>query len=166
VRFATRVLSSTVLNPAAGCAVVYYHQPAWDHYIHGNLWYVEPVWRALLDPAIPLVQRPDLVVNGHDHIYERYGPLNANGEHVDAEAGIPQITVGTGGKDIGWRPARLPRDRTGRPATADLSHFGLEKLAWSPEVGSIAASFHREGDPKPFDPVTYRCHGAGPAAAG
>jgi hypothetical protein len=161
IRFATRVLSSKKLNPPPGCAVVYYHQPAWDHYMHGNLWYVAPVWRALLSADIRMVQRPDLVVNGHNHIYERYEPLNATGRPAENEPGIPQITVGTGGKDVGWEPARLPRERTRRPAAADLLHFGVEKLAWSPDRGRITASFYREGDPTPFDPATYRCHGAG-----
>jgi hypothetical protein len=166
VRFLRTVLRSRTLNPPAGCAVVYYHQPAWDRYVHGNLWYVEPVWRAMVGPGVDMVQRPDLVVNGHNHLYERYEPLDADGEAGTGEPAIPQITVGTGGKQVGWRPSALPRERTARPAEADLSHFGLERIAWSPERGRIEASFYREGDSTPFDPVTYRCHGAGISSEG
>jgi hypothetical protein len=164
VRFLRRVLLSPRLNPPAGCAVVYYHQAAWDRYLHGNLRYVTPVWRAMIGIGLP--QRPDLVVNGHNHLYERYEPLDANGEAGTGEPAIPQITIGTGGKQVGWRPSRLPLDRTAPPAEADLSHFGVERIAWSAQRGRIEASLYREGDRTPFDPVTYRCHGAGLDARG
>jgi hypothetical protein len=36
----------------------------------------------------------------------------------------------------------------------------MEKVSWSPQAGTLEAAFYREGDPKPFDPVTYRCNGA------
>ena len=38
----------------------------------------------------------DLVVNGHDHLYERFAPQDPDGR-LDPARGIRQITVGTGG---------------------------------------------------------------------
>src|SRR5690606_30994586 len=40
----------------------------------------------------------DVVLNGHDHIYERYAKLDADGR--PAEAGMRQFTVGTGGAGL------------------------------------------------------------------
>lgn len=160
IRFLQGVLSSPQLNPPESCTVVYYHHPAWDRFLHGNLDYVLPVWRAMLATDVKRSQRPDLVLNGHNHLYERYEPLDAEGKAGTGLPAIPQITVGTGGKNAGWRPSELPEDHSDPPAAKDLTHFGLEQVSWSPEAGTIDASFHREGFPEPFDPVTYRCNGA------
>lgn len=51
---------------------------------------VKALWDALYEFGA------DLVVNGHDHAYLRFGPQTPDGV-VDAQFGIPQITVGTGG---------------------------------------------------------------------
>jgi 3',5'-cyclic AMP phosphodiesterase CpdA len=40
--------------------------------------------------------KADLVLNGHDHLYERFAPQQASGNKSDV--GIRQFTVGTGGK--------------------------------------------------------------------
>jgi hypothetical protein len=164
-------LSSSELNPPEGCVVVAYHQAAWDAHDHGDIEYVNPVWRALFDPLVHRTQRPDLVLNGHDHLYERYPALDENGQ-ATAAGGIPEIVVGTGGRDIGQLPLAPPTTTASPPAAVDTEHFGLEKISWSPSHGRISASFYREGDPVPFDPTSYRCHGAAlpapsaPATAG
>ncbi|MGH7530644.1 MAG: PKD domain-containing protein [Gemmatimonadales bacterium] len=51
---------------------------------------VKPLWDALYEYGA------DLVVNGHDHNYQRYAPQRPDGT-ADPQFGIPQITVGTGG---------------------------------------------------------------------
>jgi hypothetical protein len=38
----------------------------------------------------------DLLLVGHDHVYERFAPLNPSGQ-VDSARGIPMFTLGTGG---------------------------------------------------------------------
>jgi len=49
-----------------------------------------PLWQALYDYGA------DLVLNGHDHTYQRFKPMRPDGT-ADAAFGIRQITVGTGG---------------------------------------------------------------------
>ena len=39
----------------------------------------------------------DIVLNGHEHFYERFAPQDPNG-NIDLQRGIRQFTVGTGGK--------------------------------------------------------------------
>ena len=41
----------------------------------------------------------DLVLNGHDHLYARYRPLDPSG-NSDPGRGIRQFTVGTGGETL------------------------------------------------------------------
>lgn len=40
--------------------------------------------------------RAELVLSGHDHDYERYVPMNADGE-ADPAKGMTQMVAGTGG---------------------------------------------------------------------
>ena len=41
----------------------------------------------------------DLILNGHDHIYERFAPQNPSGG-ADATRGIREFIVGTGGANL------------------------------------------------------------------
>ena len=41
----------------------------------------------------------DLVINGHDHDYERFAPQDPEG-HLDPSQGIREIVVGTGGAQL------------------------------------------------------------------
>ena len=43
--------------------------------------------------------RADVVINGHDHMYERYTPLDGSGT-PDALDGIREFVVGTGGASL------------------------------------------------------------------
>jgi PKD repeat protein len=51
---------------------------------------VGPIWNALYEYGV------DLVLNGHDHAYQRFAAQTPDGV-ADANYGIPQIAVGTGG---------------------------------------------------------------------
>jgi hypothetical protein len=50
-----------------------------------------PMWTALYDA------RADVVLSGHDHLYERFAPQDPVGR-ADPVDGIRQFTVGTGGE--------------------------------------------------------------------
>ncbi|HET8712181.1 MAG TPA: PKD domain-containing protein [Gemmatimonadales bacterium] len=51
---------------------------------------VTAIWNALYEYGV------DLVLNGHDHSYQRFAPQKPDGT-LDNAFGIPQIVVGTGG---------------------------------------------------------------------
>jgi acid phosphatase type 7 len=72
------------------CVVALWHHALFSTGLHhgdGDL--MKPAWRAL-DAA-----GADLVLSGHEHFYESFEPLDANG---DAQAvGIREFVVGTGG---------------------------------------------------------------------
>jgi hypothetical protein len=48
------------------------------------------LWRVLYAMDV------DIVINGHDHLYERFAPQTPDGR-LDIAKGIRQFTVGTGG---------------------------------------------------------------------
>jgi hypothetical protein len=70
--------------------VAYWHFPRFSSGVHGNSAGVTALWQALYDGAA------DVVVSGHDHIYERFAPQAPDGA-ADPTRGIRQFVVGTGG---------------------------------------------------------------------
>jgi len=73
------------------CTLAYWHHPRFNSGAeHGNDLNVAPLWQALYD------FHADVILNGHEHVYERFAPQNPSG--VADAAGIRQFTVGTGGK--------------------------------------------------------------------
>jgi acid phosphatase type 7 len=83
-------LSSQLLASRSRCTMVYWHKPLYTSGPHGPNRDVREIWRVLYDGDV------DLVVNGHDHLYERFAPQDPDGR-LDPARGIRQITVGTGG---------------------------------------------------------------------
>ncbi len=81
------------------CSVVLFHHPRFSSGPHGDATFMAPLWKQLAAAGV------DLVVNGHDHIYERFPAMSADGA-VDVK-GIPSIIAGTGGKS--HYPAPLAR---------------------------------------------------------
>jgi hypothetical protein len=82
------------------CSVVLFHHPRFSSGPHGDATFMAPMWKQLAEAGV------DLVLNGHDHIYERFPAMTAEGV-VDVKAGMPSIIVGTGGKS--HYPAPLAR---------------------------------------------------------
>lgn len=77
----------------ASCTLAYWHHPLFSSGEHGNNTNMRPLWQALYDNGA------DLVLAGHDHNYERFGPQDANGV-ADNTRGIRSFVVGTGGKEM------------------------------------------------------------------
>ncbi len=154
--FIKNTLSSTITNPPQDCVVVFWHQARWSEFDLGNLSFVDHLWQALF-PSVnhgTTAQMPDLVIAGHDHLYERYGPLDINGSTTGTPA-IPEIIVGTGGRnlkgtDLGTSPMPLVHDAT---------NFGVEQIKLgSGTTAALTALFWHEGASTGSDPATYNCN--------
>jgi acid phosphatase type 7 len=76
-------------NPTA-CTLAYWHKPRFSSGEHGNTVSMQPLWQALYD------YHAEVVINGHDHDYERFEPQSPTGT-ADAN-GIREFVVGTGGR--------------------------------------------------------------------
>ena len=81
--------SDLAAHPNA-CTLAYWHHPLFSSGLHGNTPSMAALWQVLYDA------RADVVLTGHDHLYERFGPQNANGVPEPAR-GIREFVVGTGG---------------------------------------------------------------------
>lgn len=74
------------------CILAYWHTPIFSSGPHGSDGRMVPAWKALLGA------RADIVLNGHDHTYERFSPQDEHGKATPL--GIRQFIVGTGGAGV------------------------------------------------------------------
>jgi acid phosphatase type 7 len=72
------------------CTLAYWHQALFSSSTNGSNPASRDVWQLLYDHGA------EVVMNGHDHIFERFAPQDPSGHRDDAR-GIRQFTVGTGG---------------------------------------------------------------------
>ncbi|MCC6455487.1 MAG: metallophosphoesterase [Caldilineaceae bacterium] len=78
----------------SNCTLAYWHKPRFSSgSSHGSNPKTAPFWKALYEYGA------DLVLNGHDHDYERFAPQNPDGE-ADPQRGIREFVVGTGGANV------------------------------------------------------------------
>jgi hypothetical protein len=76
------------------CTLAYWHHPRYSSGSgHGNDTSVQPFWDVLYE------FNADVILNGHDHDYERFAPQNAAGA-LDNVRGIREFVVGTGGRAL------------------------------------------------------------------
>ena len=76
-------------NPRA-CVLAIWHHPRFSSGEHGSSDATQALWQALQDAGA------EIVVNGHDHDYERFAPQSATGA-ADPN-GLVEFVVGTGGR--------------------------------------------------------------------
>ena len=112
-------------NPRA-CVLAMWHHPRFSSGEHGNDPRTQALWQALYAAGA------ELVLSGHDHIYERFAPQAATGK-ADSRRGIVEIVAGTGGRShypfVQIRANSLVRDNT----TYGVLRLVLADGAWSSE---------------------------------
>jgi hypothetical protein len=86
-------LEQDLSSNTATCTVAYFHYPLFSSSLNGPTAAVRDLWRLLHDRGV------DVVLNGHDHVYERFAPQDPDGR-ADPARGIRQFVVGTGGASL------------------------------------------------------------------
>jgi hypothetical protein len=108
-------LRSDLSAHSNACTLAYWHHPLFTSAARGGTPEVQDLWRALFD------YRADVILNGHEHDYERFGPQTPDGQ-TDSN-GIREFVVGTGGKS---------HDALGTPiansVVRDTRTFGILKM--------------------------------------
>jgi hypothetical protein len=136
-------LRTELKGPQKLCTVAMWHNPRFSSGWHGTDLTFQPLWQILYDGGV------DLVLNGHDHDYERFTPQNSEGL-ADSAKGITEIVAGTGGGDFYGFKAPVPNS-----AARVEGHFGVLKLT----LGKAEwASAFIEVNGRVWDPATGKCH--------
>jgi 3',5'-cyclic AMP phosphodiesterase CpdA len=101
---------------AVRCTLAFWHRPAFSSGIeHGSSEKMQRFW-ALLER-----HGAEFVLNGHEHFYEAFGPLDATGR--EAPDGMREFVVGTGGARLYpiWKPVHQSRVRHARHGVLKLT---------------------------------------------
>ena len=99
--------AATSGSSEAACTIAYMHMPRFNIGKSGEIKRLNDVWRLLSDHGV------ELLMAGHDHTYQRWRPVDANGELASSD-GMTQFIVGNG--------ARLRAVRAQRRAGGRLVH--------------------------------------------
>ncbi len=86
-------LKKDLKDKSKPCTLAYWHEPRFSSGWHGSDARFQPIWQILYDA------NADLILNGHDHDYERFVAQTPAGV-LDTLRGIPEIIAGTGGEEL------------------------------------------------------------------
>ena len=135
---------------ASTCAVAYFHHPMFSSGPHGVLPpmpVVTEFWKVLYAAGV------DVVISAHEHIYERFAPQSPSAV-PDAQYGIRQFIVGTGGAELTQPVRRIANSET------VLTRFGVLRLTLAPQ--SYRWEFVSTDGGAVLDSGTGDCHGRPP----
>jgi hypothetical protein len=96
-----RWLAADLAKSNAVCTMAIFHHPRFSSGEHGDLVTMDAFWRPLYAEGV------DVIVNGHDHDYERFAPQDPDGT-ADPPRGIREFVVGTGGAQLRSFPRQAP----------------------------------------------------------
>ena len=131
------------LHPAS-CILAYWHHPRFSSGEHGSSTAPQPLWQALYDA------HADVVINGHDHTYERFAPQTPTGS-LDSTRGIREFVVGTGGAEFYNFPTIRAHSEVRQNTTHGVIKLTLRADAYAWEFVPVAGGTFR-------DAGSGRCH--------
>jgi len=126
-------LQSDLAESPRQCVLAYWHRPRWSSGSeHGRDPTVQSLWEVLYEAGA------DVVVNGHEHNYERFMPMDAEGD--PDPSGLRQFVVGTGGADPYGFDTPLPTSEVRDASTNGVLRLTLRESGYDwqfiPVVGS------------------------------
>jgi hypothetical protein len=101
------------------CTLAYWHIPLYSSGGRANK-NSQSLWTQLYNAGA------DVVLSGHDHIYERFAPQDASG-NLDTARGLREFIVGTGGANHTSLATIAPNSEIQNPTT-----FGILELTLNP----------------------------------
>ena len=133
-----------------------FHKPYYNSGTsHGRELAMKPFWDILY------AARADIILNGHEHVYERFAKQNANGAAV--ADGIRQFTVGTGGAGANTFGTISPNSQA-RGTAQGVAKFTLNDTGYQWSFMPVAGATYSDtgsdvcnnasGDPAPNVSIT------------
>jgi acid phosphatase type 7 len=126
-------LSADLLAHPNACTLAYWHIPLFSSGGRASP-NTRHLWQLLYD------NNADLILTGHDHIYERFAPQAPTGV-LDPARGIRQFVVGTGGANHTGIASIAPNSEVRDTTTFGVLSLTLRKTSYDwrfvPEAGGI-----------------------------
>ena len=132
-----RWLAADLAASDATCTLAIWHHPRFSSGFHGNIAEVAPFWEALYAAGA------DVVINGHDHDYERFAPQTPDAK-IDQAHGIREFVVGTGGAALRPFAVGAANSQLRLATSHGIIRFDLRKDSYDwtfmPTTGSVTDS--------------------------
>jgi hypothetical protein len=146
----TTWLQNDLAHDTSACTLAMWHHPLFSSGWTLGSPGVAPLWTALYNA------HADVVLNGHDHLYENYKLQDPSGNQTPN--GIREFVVGTGGESLNGLSAN--------PATLQASDSDYGVLVLTLHASSYSWKFVTTAAGYPtVDSGTTACHGPGGAPA-
>jgi len=127
------------------CTIAYWHYPTFNSgAAYGSVAQMRPFFDAIQAAGV------EIVLSGHEHIYERFAPQRADGT-LDTARGVRQFVVGTGGHELNALGPVLPNSEFRTNV-----HWGVLRLSLG--QGSYGWEFVPVDGGAPVDSGTGTCH--------
>ncbi len=117
-----RWLQSDLASSDARCTIAYWHKPRFTAGKYDDFTFTTPIWRLLY------AARAEVVLNGHDHNYQRYGLLTPDGAPAPVR-GIREFVLGTGGVGL-YDLSSDPRREAGQARVLGVLQLTLRPSAY------------------------------------
>ena len=131
-------------NKGYKCTMAYWHHPVFTSGPSaGSNGIMRDVYHLLFDNGV------DVVVNGHDHLYERFFPQDHLGIR-SLSAGVTEYIVGTGGAPL-YDFGPVLANSAAKLKAHGVIYFTLRDVGWD-------SVFVEAGTESRFDPVSSLCH--------
>lgn len=142
------------------CALAYWHRPRFSSGLHGNATNIKTFWSVLYHYGV------DVVLNGHDHLYERFAPQSPGGR-FDPAHGIREFVVGTGGANLYQISAIQPNSVVRNTKTWGVLKLILHAGSFSWKFVPVAAqTFTDSGTANCVSPIVLDSSPAGGFGSG
>src|SRR6266540_2637348 len=119
------------------CTLAYWHRPLFSSGPNGNNVDTRILWTTLIEFGA------DVVLNGHDHMFERFERQDAQGV-ADSVVGMRQFTVGTGGAHL-YVPGAPKPNSVIRGSTYGILFMTLLNNSYQWDFVSVDNSFRDTG---------------------
>ncbi len=113
------------------CTLAYWHHPLFSSGPNGNYDMMKASWDALYAANV------EVVMNGHDHTYERFFPQDPDGV-ADSQQGIREFVVGTGGAPLYQFEAEKPNSEVRNDDTHGVLKLTLRSGSYDWEFLPVA----------------------------
>jgi acid phosphatase type 7 len=164
----TQWLAADLKADDANCTVAYWHQPTFSATTSatdapdpsapgagGQEGGVADAWWKLLYQA-----HATLILNGHEHVYARFRPMNPAGQY-DPRHGITQLTIGTGGEDLDTLATTGSGYSNPNVVTGQDQAFGVMNLQLKPNGYTFSYQPTLPGPGADSSALNYRDAGSG-----
>jgi hypothetical protein len=114
----------------AACTLAYWHEPLFNIGQEPAATNVQAIWSLLAQSGV------DIVLNGHDHDYQRWLPLDGSG--LPATPGMTEFVVGTGGHGVQTFVQSDARVAQAFDSNTSPAPFGALRLSLSASSAAFA----------------------------